>query len=207
MFFKRIDARIKVILLILILLFIFIIARVFYVQVFEYDKLSELASDLWSRELPIAADRGKILDRNGKVLADNLTTTSLVLIPNQHIGMTGVPVGTVVCYGIAAVLDVIFVRKHARMRLDFKRMFLRPLGAAAVMAVVIYGMKALFAMQLAAGGALAKIIAAAIILAAAIAYFAGLILFKVFDKEDLQLMPGGKKLEKLLKNPKFFLFF
>ncbi len=83
MFFKRIDARIKVILLILILLFIFIIARVFYVQVFEYDKLSELASDLWSRELPIAADRGKILDRNGKVLADNLTTTSLVLIPNQ----------------------------------------------------------------------------------------------------------------------------
>ena len=83
MFLKRIDARIKIILLVIILLFIFIIARVFYVQVIEYDKLSSLASDLWSRELPIAADRGKILDRKGKVLADNLTTTSLVLIPNQ----------------------------------------------------------------------------------------------------------------------------
>ncbi len=122
---------------------------------------------------------------------------NLLLIPNPKIGMTGVPIGTVVCYGIAAVLDIIFVRKHARTRLDLKKMILRPLGAAAVMAGVIYGMKALFSVQLAAGGALAKIIAAAIILAAAIAYFAGLILFKVFDRNDLQLMPGGKKLEKL----------
>ena len=83
MFLKKIDARIKMLLLTIILLFVFIIARVFYVQVFEYKKLNKLAGDLWSRELPIAADRGRILDRNGKVLADNLTTTSLVLIPNQ----------------------------------------------------------------------------------------------------------------------------
>ncbi len=33
--------------------------------------------------MPLAADRGLILDRNGVVLADNITTTSLVLIPNQ----------------------------------------------------------------------------------------------------------------------------
>jgi len=42
-----------------------------------------LSSDLWSRDLPLEANRGLILDRNGKILADNLTTTSLVLIPNQ----------------------------------------------------------------------------------------------------------------------------
>ena len=52
-------------------------------QVFDYKKLSNLASDLWSRNLPIEASRGKILDRNGIVLADNVTTTSLVLVPNQ----------------------------------------------------------------------------------------------------------------------------
>lgn len=83
MFLKKIDARIKVAFLILILLFIFIILRVFYIQIFDYQKLSSLASDLWSRDLPIEANRGLILDRNGVVLADNLTTTSLVLIPNQ----------------------------------------------------------------------------------------------------------------------------
>lgn len=66
-----------------IIVFIVIILKVFYIQVFEYDKLNNLAHDLWSRNLPIEADRGKIYDRNGVVLADNITTTSLVLIPNQ----------------------------------------------------------------------------------------------------------------------------
>lgn len=65
------------------IVFIIVILKVFYIQVFEYDKLNGLASDLWSRNLPIEADRGKIYDRNGVVLADNITTTSLVLIPNQ----------------------------------------------------------------------------------------------------------------------------
>ena len=83
MFFKRINERIKIAFLIMLLLFVFIILRVFYIQVFDYKKLNEYASDLWSRDLPIEANRGLILDRNGVVLADNLTTTSLVLIPNQ----------------------------------------------------------------------------------------------------------------------------
>lgn len=83
MFSKSIDSRIRVVLLIIILLFIFIVLRVFYIQLIDYNKLNELADDLWSRNLPIAADRGLILDRNGIVLADNITTTSLVLIPSQ----------------------------------------------------------------------------------------------------------------------------
>lgn len=83
MFFKKIDERIKITFLVMLILFIFIILRVFYIQVFDYKKLNEFASNLWSRDLPIEANRGLILDRNGVVLADNLTTTSLVLIPNQ----------------------------------------------------------------------------------------------------------------------------
>ncbi len=83
MFFKKIDERIKVLFLIMLLLFVFIILRVFYIQIVDYKKLNQYASNLWSRDLPIEANRGLILDRNGVVLADNLTTTSLVLIPNQ----------------------------------------------------------------------------------------------------------------------------
>ena len=83
MFFKDIHIRIRLFFVIVIILFLTIIAKVIYIQVFEYDKLKKLSSDLWSRNLPIEADRGKIYDRNGVVLADNITTTSLVLIPNQ----------------------------------------------------------------------------------------------------------------------------
>lgn len=83
MFTKKIDKRIKIIFLIIITILFLVFIRVFYIQVFEYKKLNKLASSLWSRNLEIEADRGKILDRNGDVLADNLTTSSLVLIPNQ----------------------------------------------------------------------------------------------------------------------------
>lgn len=85
MFTKKIDARMKIVMIIIFLLFFLIIFKVFYIQLVDYKRLSTLASDLWSRDLPIEANRGLILDRNGVILADNLTTTSLVLIPNQII--------------------------------------------------------------------------------------------------------------------------
>ena len=83
MFFSTIHERMRLIFLISMIILIAIIIKVFYIQVFAYEKLSSLAEDLWSRELPIKADRGKIIDRNGVVLADNITTVSLVLVPNQ----------------------------------------------------------------------------------------------------------------------------
>ena len=83
MFFQEKHVRIRIIVLFISILLITIIGRVFYIQVFQYQKLNKLASSLWSRNLPITADRGLILDRNGKVLASNITTTSLYLVPNQ----------------------------------------------------------------------------------------------------------------------------
>lgn len=83
MFFKNIHIRIKLVLLGIFLIFIVIILKVFYIEVIDYKKLNKYASNLWSRNLPIKADRGIIYDRNGEVLADNVTTTSLVVIPNQ----------------------------------------------------------------------------------------------------------------------------
>ena len=83
MFFKGIHTRIKIVLLIIIILFLLIIGKVFYIQVISYKKLNNYASSLWSRNLPIEANRGIIYDANGVILADNITTTSLILIPNQ----------------------------------------------------------------------------------------------------------------------------
>ena len=83
MFFKNKDKKIKIAFIIMSILLLLVIIKVSYIQIFEYKKLNVLANDLWNRNLVIEADRGKILDRNGEVLADNLTTTSLVLVPNQ----------------------------------------------------------------------------------------------------------------------------
>ena len=83
MFNKGIHKRIKIVLLIILFIFIIIIAKVFYIEVIDYKKLNSLASGLWSRNLPIEADRGNIYTVDGEAIAGNLTTTSLVFIPNQ----------------------------------------------------------------------------------------------------------------------------
>ena len=83
MFFKSIHTRIKIIILVTIIIFIAIIGKVFYIQVIDYKKINKYATSLWSRNLPLAANRGIIYDTNGVELASNVTTTSLILIPNQ----------------------------------------------------------------------------------------------------------------------------
>ncbi len=83
MFYNNIHTRIRYCFLICLICLTITIAKVFYIQVFQYNKLNTLAESLWSRKLPISADRGEIIDRNGNVLATNITTTSLVIIPSQ----------------------------------------------------------------------------------------------------------------------------
>lgn len=83
MFQKIKQSRIKIVFLFIIILFILILFKIFYIQVFQYHKLHNLATSLWNRNLPVTANRGRILDRTGKVLATNITTTTIYIVPNQ----------------------------------------------------------------------------------------------------------------------------
>lgn len=90
MFNFKINTRVRLVFLVVTIVFLIVIGKVFYIEVIQYDKLSKLADSLWSRNLPITADRGNIYDRNGKIIATNITTTSLVFIPNQIINKEAV---------------------------------------------------------------------------------------------------------------------
>lgn len=117
MFVENIHGRIRFIFVIVLLMFIAVIIKVFYIQVIDYKKLNDLADNLWSRNLPITSDRGLILDRNGKVLADNITTVSLVLIPNQ------IKNKEQVSRDLAAILNVKYedMRKHVSKKTSIER--------------------------------------------------------------------------------------
>ncbi len=52
-------------------LFCLFLARFFYIQAIWKDDLNLRAVDQWTREIPVVAGRGKLVDRNGEVLADN----------------------------------------------------------------------------------------------------------------------------------------
>ncbi len=83
MFFNDIHIRIRFVFLVIVIALILIIGKVFYIQVFSYNKLSKLTEDLWSRKMTINAPRGDIVDRNGNILATSLVTTTIYVVPNQ----------------------------------------------------------------------------------------------------------------------------
>ena len=64
-----------------ILLFLF--GRLIYLCVWRAEYYSQMATDLHERERSIKAARGRILDRNGKVLAANKTVCTVSVIHNQ----------------------------------------------------------------------------------------------------------------------------
>jgi len=100
-----------------VIMFLVILFKVFYLEVFKYNKIKNLANSLWSRELPVEGDRGKIYDRNLDVLATNLTTTSLILIPNQ------IKNKEEVCKDLSKILNVTYdeMKKHVYKKTSIER--------------------------------------------------------------------------------------
>jgi len=117
MFYKTIHSRIKIIGFLIVMMFILVIIKVFYIQVISYGKLNNLASSLWNRNLPIESNRGKIYDTNGIVLADNKTTVSLVLVPNQ------IKNKEVVAKELSSILNVSYkeMYEHVNKRTSIER--------------------------------------------------------------------------------------
>lgn len=74
--------------LLLVLFIIYLVAsilmiRIFYLMVIDSERLAKAAKDLHERERVIKAERGKIYDRNGIVLADNMPVCTISVIHNQ----------------------------------------------------------------------------------------------------------------------------
>lgn len=83
MIFASIQKKTKRILWVCALLFVAIGLKLGYSQLVSYEMLMGKATDLWQRSFPVEGDRGEITDSQGNVLATNLTTASLVVVPSQ----------------------------------------------------------------------------------------------------------------------------
>ncbi|WP_127579631.1 stage V sporulation protein D [Paenibacillus koleovorans] len=65
------------------ILFAALIVRLGYVQLWLGSELAMKAEDSWRRNIPFAAKRGELWDRNGTRLAYNVTSPSIMAIPAQ----------------------------------------------------------------------------------------------------------------------------
>ncbi|MFC0524040.1 stage V sporulation protein D [Pontibacillus salicampi] len=75
--------RLVTVFLLAILVFAVIDIRLGYVQFVIGDQLMDKAKDSWSRDIPFEPERGDILDRNGEVLAENVSAPTVMVVPRQ----------------------------------------------------------------------------------------------------------------------------
>lgn len=66
-----------------ILVFVVITVRLGYVQFVLGDELTEKAKGSWGLDIPFEPKRGEIVDRNGEVLATNVSAPSVLVVPKQ----------------------------------------------------------------------------------------------------------------------------
>lgn len=131
----------------------------------------------------------------GAVLKVILTYT-LVAVPS--INIKGAAISTVVVYATAAILDLVGVIKYTRIKLNFKNIFLKPLGSSIGMAIIVKLSYVIFESIL--GSRISTLVAISIGVAA---YALFLLLSGSINEEDLSLVPKGDRIIKKFKLKKF----
>lgn len=128
------------------------------------------------------------------------------------IGIAGAPVGNILCFGLALVLDLVVITRVIPNRPRLLPIFAKPAVASAVMggaAWAVYGLlsRILSSEQVNQAGQTVRAVsrmgnAVGILLAIAVAgvvYLVLVIALRAISRDDLALMPKGDKLARLLR--------
>lgn len=124
--------------------------------------------------------------------------TNWFLVARPEINIYGAPVGTLVSYIVMAAMNYIFMCRTFDDRPRLIKMFARPLTASLVMgatAWAVYGVSARF---IGAGWLETAVCMLLGVLAAVIVYLVFIICLRAITAEDLALIPGGRKIGRIL---------
>lgn len=118
---------------------------------------------------------------------------NLVLVPIPSIGVNGAAFSSVVCHIISFTIGFYVLRKSIKLDLGFMKFVFKPILATFIMSVcsyVIYMKLSLLMVE-----QMATIIA---LISAVIIYLLAIIVLKIFTKEDINMLPYGKKINSFL---------
>jgi stage V sporulation protein B len=116
------------------------------------------------------------------------------LIPIPAINVSGSILSTTACYMVASIMDVWFLERYTRVKIDFNAIFVKPSIAATVMGIVCwltYSVMILFIKSNTIVTLVAIVVSVAV-------YAIVLLLIKGITKADIEMFPAGRKLSKLL---------
>ena len=116
------------------------------------------------------------------------------LVQTPAFGIKGAPVGTLVCFGLVAIMELIAIKKVTPYPPKYRRVFTKPLIASLVMGAGTWASYGLLVPVLGNTLAVAGSICIAVVIYAVL-----VIVLKAVSKDDLSLMPKGDKIAKLLR--------
>ena len=119
-----VQSRLVMISFLVIVLAAILIARLYYLQINQYDKFLELANKNRVDTHPIAPVRGLIFDRNGLPLAANVRAYNLEILPKQVTEMDTL-IASIGQYIELSEDDIEQFKKQVKHRPSFERQVLR----------------------------------------------------------------------------------
>ena len=119
--------------------------------------------------------------------------TQLVLMNIPEVNIQGASVSTVVCYSFAGLADTIYVIRKANLSSSIFDVFLKPLISSGMMGFIVYMIQRLMSGDGHSASSTLLAVAAGVFSYAVMAVY-----LCFFSREELEYIPGGSKLRKLM---------
>ena len=121
-----------------------------------------------------------------------------ILVGNPAVNVKGAPIGTLVCYGLIALMNLALVSRLLEKKPNYIAIFAKPALASAAMGGAAWASHGLLSRFLHGGymkESLCTLLAVGI---AVVVYLILVIALRMITREDLKMVPHGGKLAKLL---------
>lgn len=129
--------------------------------------------------------------------------TNYTLVGMPSLGIYGAPVGSVLCFALCLLLDLVIISRVIPHRPRFAPIFVKPFAASCLMGAAAWAVYGLLSRLLAGAEGLSwrgNAIAAMMAIAVAVAvYLALVVALRAISRDDLALMPKGDKIARLLR--------
>lgn len=122
--------------------------------------------------------------------------TNIILIkinPNDFIlgGTVGAAVGTLLCHIISMIISICALKKNIKIRFELKKFVLKPITATSIMVILSFNTYKIL------NGIINQNIAIILtIIFAMIVYIVSIYITKIFNKEELEMLPVSKIFNK-----------
>lgn len=118
---------------------------------------------------------------------------NVILIPIPSINIYGAVISSIVCQFVAFLISFIVMSKYISIKIGLIKYIIKPLGAGIIMGIIALltykGCISILNISAFTANLLATVIA---IIIAAVVYFAMIVIFKVLNKKEIEMLPGGK---------------